>query len=125
MIERTIIGLVFLVCVVVALQLLLVFRLAEINTKIKSNIRQLNFIGDFIFDIKKAVFQKSKNIKQSKTNICYIKAEIVGGLPSGKKRVHILANNADGVEFYTDDESIIKNTLEVAERIIESHKNST
>lgn len=38
---------------------------------------------------------------------CYIRAEIIGELPSGQKRVHILANNADGIEFYTDDESII------------------
>lgn len=43
-------------------------------------------------------------------NMCYIRAEIIGELPSGKKRVHLLANDADGITFYTDDKSIIKNT---------------
>lgn len=123
--ERAIMCLFFLACAIVALQFVVVFYLFEIGTKIESNTRKLSFIGDLIFDIKKEVFQKPKNIKQSKTNFCYIEAEIVGKLPSGQKRVHILANNADGISFYTDDESIIKNTLEVAERIIESHKNST
>ena len=38
----------------------------------------------------------------------YIRAEICGELPSGQKRVKILANNADGISFYTDEKCIIR-----------------
>ncbi len=38
----------------------------------------------------------------------FIRGEIVHELPSGQKRVHILANNADGMYFYTDDSSILR-----------------
>ena len=38
----------------------------------------------------------------------YIKAEITGVLPSGRKLVHLLANNADGIVFCTDDKSIVR-----------------
>lgn len=38
---------------------------------------------------------------------CYIRAEVVGLLPSGQKLVHLLASNADGIRFYTDDRSLV------------------
>ena len=37
----------------------------------------------------------------------YVRAEIIGKLPSGQKRVHLLANGADGISFYTDNKSIV------------------
>lgn len=37
----------------------------------------------------------------------YVRAEIIGTLPSGQKRVHLLASGADGISFYTDDKSIV------------------
>lgn len=39
--------------------------------------------------------------------IVYIRAEIIRELPSGQKYIKLLANNADGIRFYTDDKSII------------------
>lgn len=41
------------------------------------------------------------------TEKIFIKAEIQGVLPSGQKVVHLLANNADGIVFCTDDKSIV------------------
>ena len=42
------------------------------------------------------------------TEKIFIRAEIQGELPNGQKVVHLLANNADGFVFCTDDESIIR-----------------
>ena len=39
--------------------------------------------------------------------VVYVRAEIIGKLPSGQKRVHRLANGADGISFYTDNKSIV------------------
>lgn len=39
--------------------------------------------------------------------VVYVRAEIIGKLPSGQKRVHLLANGADGISFYTDNKSIV------------------
>lgn len=38
----------------------------------------------------------------------FIRAEVVGVNPAGQKRIHVLANNADGMYFWTDDKSIIE-----------------
>ena len=37
-----------------------------------------------------------------------IRAEVVGILPSGQKRVHLLADGADGIEFVTNENSLVK-----------------
>ena len=37
----------------------------------------------------------------------FIRARITGTLPSGQRRVQLLTNNADGITFYTNDESIV------------------
>lgn len=37
----------------------------------------------------------------------YIRAQVIGALPSGQKRVQLMANNADGISFYTDDASLL------------------
>lgn len=42
------------------------------------------------------------------TEIVFIRAEIQDVLPSGQYIVHLLANNADGFVFYTDDKSIVR-----------------
>ena len=47
------------------------------------------------------------------TETVFIRAEVIGELPSGKKGVHLLANNADGICFYTDDKSIVADVVEV------------
>lgn len=61
----------------------------------------------------------------------YLRAVICGELPSGQKRVKILANNADGISFYTDEKSIIRSEdiekrcnpwIPVKERLPEEHK---
>lgn len=38
---------------------------------------------------------------------CFIRAQVMGVLPSGQKRIRLLATGADGIGFYTDDESLI------------------
>ena len=38
----------------------------------------------------------------------FIRAEVVGILPSGQKRVHLLADGADGIEFVTNENSLVK-----------------
>lgn len=40
--------------------------------------------------------------------IVLIRAEIVGTLPSDKKIVHLLADGADGIEFVTNEKSVIR-----------------
>ena len=42
-----------------------------------------------------------------KDNKVLIRAEIMGENAGGQKLVHLLANNADGIEFWTDDTSLI------------------
>lgn len=37
----------------------------------------------------------------------YIRACVMGALPSGQKLVHIQATNADGLRIYTDDNSLV------------------
>lgn len=60
----------------------------------------------------------------------YLRAEIYGELPSGQKRIAILANNADGMQFYTDERCIIRPEnldeevnpwISVAERMPDEH----
>lgn len=38
----------------------------------------------------------------------FIRAEVLGGNAAGQKHIHLLANNADGIHFWTDDKSIIR-----------------
>lgn len=38
----------------------------------------------------------------------FLRADIYGELPSGQKRIRILANNADGISFFTEEKSIIR-----------------
>lgn len=47
----------------------------------------------------------------------FIKAEIEAINLSGQKRVHLIANNADGIVFWTDKKSIV-NPQEFANEII-------
>ena len=37
-----------------------------------------------------------------------IRAEIFGENAAGQKHIHLLANNADGIHFWTDDKSIVR-----------------
>lgn len=37
----------------------------------------------------------------------FIRVQIFDELPSGQKLVGLMANNADGIRFYTDDESLV------------------
>ena len=48
----------------------------------------------------------NQHIKRSE--LVYIRAEVLDQLPSGQKQVRILASNADGIRFYTDEHSIIR-----------------
>lgn len=57
------------------------------------------------------------------TEKVFIRAEIMDVLPSGQKAVHLLANNADGIMFYTESivkpqEIIAKANKEFAQRLI-------
>jgi len=38
----------------------------------------------------------------------FIRAEIMGENAGGQKHIHLLASNADGIHFWTDDKSIIR-----------------
>ena len=38
----------------------------------------------------------------------FIRAEVLGGNAAGQKHIPLLANNADGIHFWTDDKSIIR-----------------
>lgn len=38
----------------------------------------------------------------------YVRAQIYGELPSGQKLVGILANNADGIRFYTEERCLVR-----------------
>lgn len=49
------------------------------------------------------------------TKQVYIRAHVIDTLPSGQKRVKLLANNADGVEICTDDESIVEDVMPATE----------
>lgn len=40
--------------------------------------------------------------------IVYIRAEVMGELPSGQKIIHLLADNADGISFATSENSILR-----------------
>lgn len=40
-------------------------------------------------------------------NMVYIRAWIAGENAAGQKCIKLLANGADGIEFWTDDESIV------------------
>ena len=42
-----------------------------------------------------------------KDNKVLIRAEIMGENAGGQKLIHLLANNTDGIEFWTDDKSLI------------------
>lgn len=46
-------------------------------------------------------------LKLMKDNKVLIRAEIMGENAGGQKLIHLLANNADGIEFWTDDKSLI------------------
>ena len=37
-----------------------------------------------------------------------IRAEIIGENAAGQKHIRLLANNADGIHFWTDDKSIVR-----------------
>ena len=37
----------------------------------------------------------------------YVRAEVIGTNASGQKHVRLLANNADGIRFWTDDKSLV------------------
>lgn len=50
----------------------------------------------------------------------FIKAEIEAINLSGQKRVHLIANNADGIVFWTDDKSIV-NPQGLANEIIKAY----
>lgn len=41
-------------------------------------------------------------------DVVYIRAEIVDTNISGQKKVHIIADNADGLCFWTDNKSIVR-----------------
>lgn len=60
----------------------------------------------------------------------FLRADIYGELPSGQKRIRILANNADGISFFTEEKSIIRPEnieeevnpwIPVAERMPDEH----
>lgn len=38
----------------------------------------------------------------------FVRAVILGELPSKQKLISILANNADGIRFYTDENSLVR-----------------
>ena len=40
--------------------------------------------------------------------IVYIRAQILGELPSGQKLVRLLANNADGITFFASEKDIVR-----------------
>ena len=48
-------------------------------------------------------YGESRTIEQ-----VFVRAEVVGILPSGQKRVHLLADGADGIEFVTNENSLVK-----------------
>lgn len=50
----------------------------------------------------------------------FIRAEIEAINLSGQKRVHLIANNADGIVFWTDNKSIV-NPQEFANEIMKSY----
>ena len=37
----------------------------------------------------------------------YVRAEVIGTNASGQKHVRLLANNADGIRFWTDEKSLL------------------
>lgn len=54
------------------------------------------------------VMRMTKKDNAAHATHVFIRAEIIGELPSGQKMVRLLANNADGIVFYTDDKSIVR-----------------
>lgn len=38
----------------------------------------------------------------------YVRAEIIGELPSGQKQIRFCINNADGIRIYTDERCLIR-----------------
>ena len=40
--------------------------------------------------------------------IVFVRAEVLGENAAGQKYIHLLASNADGVHFWTDEKSIIR-----------------
>ena len=59
-----------------------------------------------------------------KDNKVLIRAEIMGENAGGQKLIHLLANNADGIEFWTDDKSLMwPSDYERTEELKEEAKN--
>lgn len=46
----------------------------------------------------------------------FVRAEIIGELPSGQKHVRILADGADGIRFYTGSKSLVS-VSEIVDRM--------
>lgn len=44
----------------------------------------------------------------SSNEMLFVRAEIIGENTSGQKRVHLIADGADGLEFWTDEKSLVK-----------------
>jgi hypothetical protein len=61
--------------------------------------------------------------KRENSRVVFIRAIIEDVNLSGQKRVHLIANNADGIAFWTDDKSVV-NPQEFANEVIKAFATS-